>query len=106
MDPAGISTPAVADCDAVESDRIEGSLLVNVTNTAVGDAADRATGNNGSSPGFNVIGVRIIVGPAGTTVVGSIAIAAAEPPPDTAAVLVTLGVGALAATFTLTVIGG
>ena len=60
--------------------------VVSVTKTAVGDAAERETGNNCASPGFNFMGVSMIVGDAeGRIVVGSVAIAT-NPPPPTAAV--------------------
>src|SRR5437763_17096531 len=67
--PAGIKTFAVAEGDAVESDTMEGSLLVCVTNTASGAGCDNETGCLAVSPGFNLMGVRMIDGePAAVTV--------------------------------------
>src|SRR5437588_5789963 len=95
-----------AGVDVVESETTEGSLLVSVTKTASVAGADSATGSTASSPGFKVMGESRIDGPVLIcTIVASVAVLLAEPPPETVTPFVTLA-GAFPATFTVTVMGG
>jgi hypothetical protein len=61
--PAGTTTKAVADGEAVESDTTEASLLVSVKNTASAAGDDKDTGSTAVSPGFRLMAESTIAGP-------------------------------------------